>query len=111
MMAALADFYPATCTIQVATESRDAAGQPIPSWANLASHVGIPCAVASISGTETETQRQTYVLATHRIALRGSYTAITEAHRAVVGGVTYDIERVHQDSRGATTYLDVQIVT
>lgn len=104
------DFYPSTCTIQQATESQDAAGQLIRTWANVSGHVDIPCAVASVGGDERE-GNETYVLATHRIALRGYYPNITEAMRAVVSGVNYDIERVHHDSQGVSTYLDVQVIT
>lgn len=111
MLTMLANFYPATGTVQSATNTADAAGQLIPTWANLAGHVDLPCAIRSVSGQETETPDQTYVLTTHRIALRGSYPSITESMRFVSGGVAYDIERVHHDSHTQTTYLDVQVVS
>lgn len=111
MLTALRNFYPATGTVQTPTNTADAAGQLIPTWANLAGAVDIPCAIKSVAGQETETPGQVYVLTTHRVALRGSYPSITEDMRFVSGGVTYDIERVHQDSHTQTTYLDVQVVT
>ena len=112
LLTSLHSFYPDTCTIQVATESQDGAGWVSRSWATLSGHADIPCTVQSVGGQEAETARQVFVLGAHRIALRGSYPAITEQHRvAVTDGDTYDIERVHQDSHGKTTYLDVQVVT
>ena len=110
MLSALRNFYPTTGTVQSATRTADAAGQLIPTWANLAGHVDLPCAIQSVSGQETETPDQTYVLTTHRVALRGNYPAITESMRFVSSGVAYDIERVHHDSHAQTTYLDVQVV-
>lgn len=105
-------FYPSSCTIQRATESRDGFGQVSLSWANLAGHVSIACSVAEPPprGEEVETTEQSYVRRSKRIALNGAYTSITEKDRAVVGGVNYDIERVSHDSQGKTTYLDVQVV-
>lgn len=111
MLTALRNFYPDTGTVQQATRTADAAGQLISTWANLAAHVDLPCAIQSVSGQETETPDQTYVITTHRIALRGNYPSITEAMRFVSGGVSYDIERVHHDSHTQTTYLDVQVVS
>ncbi|HRJ41116.1 MAG TPA: head-tail adaptor protein [Caldilineaceae bacterium] len=115
LLAGLAtNFYPSACTIQVATNSRNALGEPIPSWANLAGHVSLACAVAEppvIRDGETETSGQNFVRRRKRVALAGAYTSVTEAHRAVVDGVTYDIEGVSIDSQGKTTYLDVEVVS
>lgn len=115
LLAALAgNFYPSSCTIQRATESRDNFGQVTFAWANLAGHVGIGCAVAEPQGDraeETETTEQSYTPQRRRVALNGVYSAIAVQDRAVIGGVNYDIERVTTDSQGMTTYLDVQVVT
>lgn len=106
-------FYPSSCTIQRATESRDGFGQVSLSWANLAGHVSIACSVAEPRGEraeETETTERTYNVTRRRVALAGVYTSIVVTDRAVIGGVNYDIERVTTDSQGKTTYLDVQVV-
>lgn len=114
LMAKLATrFYPSSCTIQEASESRDGFGAISRTWSNLSGHVSIACSVAEPppEGEEIERTEQSYVVTRKRIALNGSYTSITEQHRAVVGGVNYDIERVRHDSQTKTTYLDVQVVT
>ena len=104
--------YPATCTIEEASESRDAMGQVTMTWATLSGHASIKCSVASQrEGREIHTGDLTYERSTHRIALAGSYTSITPDHRAVIGSTNYDIVRVHQDSQTQTTYLDCEIVT
>lgn len=107
------NFYPSACTIQRATESRDSFGQVLYAWSNLAGHVGLACSVALSRGErsdERETTEQTYSVERRRIALNGVYGSIVVKDRAVVGAVTYDIERVTTDSQGKTTYLDVQVV-
>ena len=114
LLASLAtNFYPSVCTIQAATQSLDALGQVVRTWADLAGHIGLACALAEPppSGEETETTAQSYVRRRKRVALNGLYASITELHRAVVDGVAYDIERVSQDSQSKTTYLDVEIVS
>lgn len=105
-------FYPSRCTIQVATLARNAMGEEIPTWANLAGHVSLACAMAEplSSGEETETSEQIFTRRRKRVALNGAYTSVTEQHRAIVDGVTYDIERVSIDSQGKTTYLDVELI-
>lgn len=105
-------FYPSLCTIQAATESRDALGQVVFSWSNLAGHVDLACALAeaTTAAEETETTQQAYMRRRKRVALAGIYASVTEEHRAVVDGVTYDIERVTVDSHSKTTYLDVELI-
>lgn len=113
LLASLAtNFYPSVCTIQAATLARNALGEEIPTWGNLAGHVSLACAVAEPppSGEETETSEVTFTRRRKRVALAGAYTSVTEQHRAVVDGVTYDIERVSIDSQGQTTYLDVELI-
>lgn len=107
------NFYPSLCTIQAGAESRDALGQSIRTWSNLAGHVDLPCAIAEPirPGEEVETTEQSFARRSKRVALAGLYPSITESQRAIVDGVTYDIERVAQDSQSMTTYLDVEIVS
>jgi len=113
MLTALAGFYPSAVTIQTATITQDAAGQQVLTWANLTSHVSLPCVfgVASGGGRESRTSNQTYVTDQRRIILPGAYTSIVEAMRAVVGGVNYNILSVFFDSRTKQTYLDVENVS
>lgn len=114
MLVGLWGFYPSTCTIQVATETQDSVGQPIPAWANLAGHVAIPCRIAPIeraSGWEVKASTQTYTVATWKVALRSYYPAIITKMRAVAGGVNYNILAVEHDDQETMTVLQVDVVT
>lgn len=86
-----ANFNPSVCTIQESVEGTDDYGAVTQTWADLADHVDLPCSIALSSGKE---QRLTgeYGVTTHRIALNGVYPLITRLHRAVVDGVTYQVQ-------------------
>lgn len=108
-------FYPASCTIQQATEAQDAVGQPIATWATVAGLANLPCAVAPFGGSTEASQRNrpdsTVDAATHAISVAGYYPAIINKMRAVVAGVAYDIVGVETDSHATMTRLRVVIVT
>jgi len=87
-----ANFNPSLCTIQAYVDGVDAYGQPTQTWANLAGHVDLPCSIALSSGREVKGTQNEYGITTHRIALNGVYPTITRLHRAVVDGVTYEIQ-------------------
>lgn len=89
-----ANFHPSLCTIQASTTSTDSFGQPSQTWANVAGLVDIPCSISLTSGREAKGKQMEYGMTTHRIALNGIYATITRLHRAVVAGVTYDIQYV-----------------
>jgi SPP1 family predicted phage head-tail adaptor len=110
MLRGLAAFYPSTCAIQERTDTRDALGQPIAEWADVSGMARIACRVAPAKGQEIKAQDQTYVKASHVIALAGHYAGINEAMRAVVGGQVYDILLVEHDGQGVTTRLQAEIV-
>lgn len=108
----LFNFYPDTCTIQTGTASRDAVGEKVYTWANVADHVDIPCARGTPGGAEAEGSEQGYLVRTYRIALQGHYPTIAEGMRALYSdGTAYDIERVRLDQQATLTYLDVEIVS
>jgi head-tail adaptor len=111
MLAALSDFFPSTCTIQQNTPEQDAYGEPIADWDDLAGHVDIPCQISPAGGREVKLANQTYAVASHAIALQGSYTTITPAMRVTSGGATYDILAVESDSQGVMTRLLCQVVS
>ncbi len=108
--AMLNKFFPELCTVQAATETPDAAGQPIKGWADLAGHINLACAISRPRGGERKTVHQIYSVATHTIALDGYYPAITEKMRAVVNGVSYDILLPEHDGQAASTQLVCQVV-
>ena len=104
-------FYASTVTIQEATEAQDSMGQPIATWANKTGHIDLSCAVSASGGTEVKLPDMTVAISTHRIAIAGTYAAITAKMRAVSGGITYDILSVEHDSQRKTTSLVCQVVT
>ena len=116
LMANIANHYPDSCTVQSSTPSRGSAGSVTLSWANLAGHVNAPCSVGPVSLSlpniqEFKRENNTPVIASHHIALRGHYPAVTATMRAIVSGHTYDILAVEHDSHGMTTRLRVREVT
>jgi hypothetical protein len=110
LMATLSPMMVSTGTIQTATETRDAAGQPIKTWANLVGHVAIPCHIEITGGSESKATNQVYVTATHEIILQGYYPLITpKMHLVDDAGQTYDILQVDHESFGAFTKLVAEI--
>jgi head-tail adaptor len=110
MFTALSAFYSSACTIQQVTETRDAAGQPVKTWANFASHVSLDCRLSPIGGSERKTNNQVYSVATHVIELAGNYPTITTKMRAVISAVNYDILLVEHDGEAASTRLVCEVV-
>lgn len=86
-----ANFYPSLCTIQQYTAGVDTHDQPTQTWTDLMDHVDLPCSIALSSGREVKGEVG-YGVTTHRIALNGVYPLITRLMRAVIGGVSYDIQ-------------------
>lgn len=113
LLDSLSDFYPSTCTIQQFTTATSASGERTKTYADLASHVAIPCAVAPVRNARSESQEatQTFGLIVDRIALKGHYPNITTNMRAVVGSAVYDIIDVEHDQHSKTTYLTGNKVT
>lgn len=111
----LATFFGRTCTIQENAPTRDAAGQPQDSWANLTGHVALPCRVAPVTAlsraARVERDDMTVTTYSHVIILAGAYPAITTAHQAVIDGVNYQIVNVVRDSSLVATELQVEVVS
>lgn len=109
-------LMPSLCTIQSKTDTRDSAGQPIPTWANLTGHVNIPCAVGpgvqSRGGTnEVRLVDETLTIIPRQVLLQGYYPSITSLMQAVIGGVTYRVLGVEADSSHQITRLNVEEVS
>lgn len=107
----LADFYPSTVTIQEATEGQGSYGEETLSWADKTGHVDLSCRLAPSGGREVKKADQTYVVATHVIAIAGSYPTIAEKDRAVIEGQNYDILLVENDGQERSTRLMVEVVS
>lgn len=110
MVSALYKFYPSSCTIQQRTDTRDAAGQPIPSWSDVEEHIDLACRIAPNGGREVKQTNKSYAVSSHTIALQGQYTTITTKHRVVAASQAYDILAVEHDGQGETTRLTVEVV-
>jgi len=108
-------FYVSLCTIQESTPTRDASGQPILAWSDLAGHIDLPCIIAPISPGSPEAAEMhrpdgTIVKATHHLSLPDIYTSIFPDMRAVVSGVNFDILSVEHDSHGTLTRFRMEVV-
>lgn len=109
-------WFGTTATIQSKSDANDAAGQPNPTWSNLASHVNLPCAFGLTSGPTPDIAERRRADMTVRsrdrvIVFPDIYASITEAMRAVVDSEQYDILSVEHDSHLVMTRLRVQKVT
>ena len=104
------NFYPSACTVQVATETQNDAGEVLMAWADFAGHVNLPCRIAPVGGREMKRPDMTYTVGSHSIGLAGWYSTIVPKMRAVVSGVNYDILAVEIDGQMAATWLRVQVV-
>lgn len=102
--------YPATCTIQQATVTQSDTGAEIPSWANLANHVALPCRIAPQSANEIQQTTGTYAEYLSTCDLAGAYPLIIEKMQAIVATITYDIVGAVVDGSGITTRLTLRRV-
>jgi head-tail adaptor len=110
MFSMLTKFYSSSCAIQEATETRDAAGQPIKSWGNVTGMTALACRLSPTGGSERKTPTQIYSIATHVIELSGNYPTITTKMRAVISSVNYDILLVESDGTAMSTRLVCEVV-
>jgi len=104
-------FFPSLATIQVVTLAINAYREPIETWADLALHVDIPCAITPASARERASADKTVAETTHTAILAGDYQTVTPVHRAVVDGTVYDIMGVEHDSHHITTRLRLKITS
>lgn len=111
MLGRLSRFYPSSVTIQQASTSLAADGQPVASWSDVTGLTGLAGSVGPVDLTRAdraETRRPEFTEVARRrlISLAGAYPTITSAMRAVVDGTdTYNILAVELDSHGVTTRL------
>ena len=103
-------FYRGGCTIQENIPSRNAYGEDVAAWSDLAGHVAIPCHLAPDTGRETRGAELTISETTHVALLSGRYDRIDNTHRAVIDDVVYDIVGVDHDAQDSMTRLRLRIV-
>lgn len=116
MLGRLTAFYPAAVTIQQASASLAADGQPIATWSDVSGLAGLAGTVGPVDQSRAdraETRRSDFTEVARRrlISLAGAYPAITSAMRAVVDGTAYNILGVELDSHAVTTRLYVEAVS
>lgn len=111
MLARLHEFYPVTVTIQAVKETQGTTGALRSLWTDKTGYVDLGCRLAPAGGKELKRPDETYVVATHVIAITGYYPGIDEKDRAVVGTQTFDILLVESDGQSESTRLLVDLVT
>ena len=112
MLERLADFFPATITIQYPAEAQDpVTGEITVTWTDLPGHVGLTGSHGPNGGQEVKLADQTYVVSNYTLALSAIYTSITEKMRAVVDGTAYEILLVQHNSHSMKTRLLTRKVT
>lgn len=85
-------------TIQARTASRDDEGSPVVSYATEAT---VPCERVQMTGSEA--RRSAAVRADVNLTLRIRFrSTLTEQHRLVFEGRTYDIVAINEEGRRAT---------
>ena len=110
MMEQLADFFPQTCTIQVATETQNSVGDVIFAWADYAGHVDLPCRITAAGGSENRRPNITYSIDNFIVLLRDYYDTITNKMCVKNGSTYYNILLVEHDAQDEMTRLTVEIV-
>jgi head-tail adaptor len=108
MLEQLADFFPQTCTIQVATESVDSYGGVTQTWSDFLTD--LPCRKAAAGGSENRRPNMTYSIDNFIVLLRDYYDTITNEMRVKNGSTYYNILLVEHDAQDETTRLTVEIV-
>lgn len=109
MLPRLGAFYPAAVTIQAATLTRDAFGEPRPAWADVSGLTDLPGQLAPAAEDKLQRLGLTVERTTHVLALGGHYPTITPAQQALVDGTAYEITGVRHDSQGVQTYLGLKL--
>jgi hypothetical protein len=104
-------FFPARCRIEAETTTYDDHGQEIETFAPVVDWEAIPAAKAPLSAEERAAARYTATDRVWHVLLRGAYPEITTAHRAVIGGETFDIDAAETDQSGSVTRLRVRQIT
>lgn len=97
--------FPNTGTVQSFTVVMNATGDAIETWANLAGHIDLPCAVAALRAFEKEQSDKTIGTSTHKVRFIDYYSSVTTAMRFVSDGVTYEIAGVDHDQHDTMTRL------
>ena len=117
MLDALASFYPARCTLQNVTRTRDDYGQPVETWADDDDLVDLRGLL--VPATEDKLRQYGLLIeqTSHILALAGHYPGITPDMRVVVATTTsdgttsetYTVRGVRHDAHGLQTHLGLTL--
>lgn len=125
LFASLPKHFPSRCAIYAAVVATNSIGERILTptdgaliggQAPLAGMESIPCAISDfitrrLESNETRTETSTYVEALQNVLLGGYYPLITEAMRASIDGVVYNIRGVTLSIVHSHTELTVEVIT
>lgn len=113
MLSRLGMFYNTTCTIQQTTETRDAAGGVVNTWANVTGLVGLACRRAPVSTartTEIKLDALAYTVNVQTVLIASYQPTITPKMRVTCDSLVFDVLAVEHDGEDQMTRLTCQIV-
>lgn len=113
MLDRLGMFYNTTCTIQQTTETRDAAGGVVNTWADMTGLVNLRCRRAPVSTARTSEMKLealTYTVNVQTIVIASYQPTITPKMRVTCDSLVFDVLAVEHDGEGQMTRLTCQIV-
>lgn len=114
MLATIGELFPSVCEIQTPPTTRDAYGQIVvtvdSAWTTVAGMEEIPCLLGPLSANERQRLTGPVATASHSIALRGVYDAITPKMRAEIAGEHWGVLGTVRDSQSTYTRLLVERV-
>jgi hypothetical protein len=110
MINRLVRFFTMRCTIEAPGTTKNSVGEVSKTFSAVPGWTAIACRLAPATGGERRTNVQTYVDATHVIALAGIFNGIGEEMQAVVDGVHYEILLVEVAAEAIITQLQVRVI-
>lgn len=102
--------FPSTGTVQENTPT-NVDGVSTDSWADLAGHIDLDCAIAALTAREKDALDMTIATSTDKVQFPEIYASITSAMRFVSGGVAYKITGVADDQHDTMTRLILELIT
>jgi hypothetical protein len=103
-------FFNETCLIEERIAGYDSFHAPTNTWQTVPGRLPIPCRVSPVEGGVRMLPFAAPIVGSHRIALNGYYSFVTERMRAIVNDVAYEILQVRHDSSWHVTVLSVKVV-
>ncbi len=105
MLAGLSAFFPASVTMQAASSTRDAFGQPMVAWTDVDDLADLGGQLSAAGEEKVKRLGLVVERTSHVLALQGCFRGIEPTMRAVVDGAPYEVTGVRHDSQLVITYL------